>query len=66
MIKSDNREKLKVCMELATFAQIVYVNAFHAAGECRQQVKNFTIFLKMTTFWKFMTIFGITIRNAFK
>ena len=41
-------------------------NTYHAAGECRRQVKNVTKCVKMSTFWNFMTIFGITMKNAFR
>ena len=33
------------------------LNAFHAAGECRRQVKNLTTFLKNVEIGKFQTIF---------
>ena len=39
-------------------------NTFHAAGVSRQQLQKFTTFSKMLTSWKFMNIFGITVRNA--
>ena len=42
------------------------INAFHAAGECRRQVKNVTKFVKMSTLWNFMNIFVTTRRNAFR
>ena len=32
----------------------------------RRQVKHFTKVSKMSTFWNLVTIFGITMRNAFK
>ena len=42
-------------------------NAFHAAGECRRHVKNVTHFVKkISKLWNFMTLFGITMRNALK
>ena len=39
--------------------------AFYVAGECRQQVTKLTHFVKMSKLGNFITIFGITMRNAF-
>ena len=42
------------------------INAFHEAGECRRQVKNVTNLVTNVHFLNVITIFGFTMRNAFK
>ena len=42
------------------------LNAFHAAGEHRRQVKFNQICTKMSKLWNFMTMFGTTVKNAFR
>ena len=45
---------------------LLRTNTYHVVGVGRRQVQHFTTFSKMSTFWNVMTIFGITMRNAFK
>ena len=41
-------------------------HTYHAAGMSRRQVQNVPKISNISTFWNFMTIFGIAMRNAFK
>ena len=42
------------------------VNPYHAAGVTRRQIQNVTKFWKIWRLLHFVTIFGITMKNAFK
>ena len=52
-----------VCVVLLT----CFVNTYHAEGMSRRQIKILhCFFLKISTLINFITIFGITMGNAFK
>ena len=53
-------------LEAGTCIECTALTLYHVAGVSRLQVQNWTHLLKMSTFWNFMTIFGIIMRNEFK
>ena len=52
--------------EISNVSQHIVVNTYYAVGVSRRQFENITIVSKMSTFWNFMNIFGITMRNRLK
>ena len=48
------------------FLNINHINTYHAADLSKRQFKNVTKLSKLSKLWNLVTIFGITMRNAFK
>ena len=73
--KSSNTSKSNEACHLRGINICIWLNDFHAAHECRRQVKNVTNFVKnvkmnygitLIRLRNNVTVFGTAMRNAFK